>query len=152
MSVQCLTHVYNYIIIYLILYYIIKFSPVHLPLKWPNIEREGLQLSIANTIWHKQSPWYQVNYQTVMAENSHWLVWISEITILTSHRLLLPFYRDCKTVNNHLNQCYHLSQEYLFTTRCSCMSDNRPQYSSEQFAEFASKYGFSHITSSPKYP
>ena len=32
------------------------------------------------------------------------------------------------------------------------MSDNGPQYSSEQFAEFASQYGFSHITSSPKYP
>ena len=32
------------------------------------------------------------------------------------------------------------------------MSDNGPQYSSEQFAEFANQYGFSHITSSPKYP
>ena len=31
-------------------------------------------------------------------------------------------------------------------------SDNGPQYSSEQFAEFANHYGFSHITSSPKYP
>ena len=31
-------------------------------------------------------------------------------------------------------------------------SDNGPQYSSEQFAEFANQYGFSHITSSPKYP
>ena len=32
------------------------------------------------------------------------------------------------------------------------MSDNGPQYSSEQFTEFASQYGFLHITSSPKYP
>lgn len=32
------------------------------------------------------------------------------------------------------------------------ISDNGPQYSSEQFAEFTNKYGFSHITSSPKYP
>ena len=32
------------------------------------------------------------------------------------------------------------------------MSDNGPQYSSEQFAEFANQYEFSHITSSPKYP
>ena len=32
------------------------------------------------------------------------------------------------------------------------MSDNGPQYSSEQFTEFASHYGFTHITSSPKYP
>ena len=31
-------------------------------------------------------------------------------------------------------------------------SDNGPQYSSEQFAEFANQYGFSNITSSPKYP
>jgi len=32
------------------------------------------------------------------------------------------------------------------------MSDNGPQYSLEQFAEFANQYGFSHITSSLKYP
>ena len=32
------------------------------------------------------------------------------------------------------------------------MSDSGPQYLSEQFAEFASHYGFTHITSSPKYP
>ena len=32
------------------------------------------------------------------------------------------------------------------------LSDNAPHYSSEQFAEFANQYEFSHITSSPKYP
>ena len=32
------------------------------------------------------------------------------------------------------------------------MSDNGPQYSSEQFTDFADQYGFTHITSSPKYP
>ena len=32
------------------------------------------------------------------------------------------------------------------------MSDNGSQYSSKQFVEFSSQYGFSHITSSPKYP
>ena len=32
------------------------------------------------------------------------------------------------------------------------ISDNGPQYSSEQFVEFAEQYGFTHITSSPKYP
>ena len=31
-------------------------------------------------------------------------------------------------------------------------SDNGPQYSSQEFAMFASSYGFSHITSSPRYP
>ena len=32
------------------------------------------------------------------------------------------------------------------------MSDNGPQYSSEQFTDFADQYDFTHITSSPKYP
>ena len=32
------------------------------------------------------------------------------------------------------------------------MSDNGPQYSSDQFAKFANQYGFKHNTSSPKYP
>ena len=31
-------------------------------------------------------------------------------------------------------------------------SDNGPQYSSAEFAEFATKYGFMHVTSSPYYP
>ena len=32
------------------------------------------------------------------------------------------------------------------------ISDNGPQYSSAAYAQFASEYGFSHITSSPLYP
>ena len=32
------------------------------------------------------------------------------------------------------------------------LSDNGPQYSSDQFATFSQQYGFTHITSSPKYP
>ena len=32
-----------------------------------------------------------------------------------------------------------------------CMSDNGPQYSSREFADFAKTWGFDHITSSPKY-
>lgn len=31
-------------------------------------------------------------------------------------------------------------------------SDNSPQYSSQEFARFASSYEFSHITSSPRFP
>lgn len=34
----------------------------------------------------------------------------------------------------------------------SIMSDNGPQYSSRQFAEFAKEYAFVHTTSSPHYP
>ena len=34
----------------------------------------------------------------------------------------------------------------------SVISDNRPQYSSAEFAKFAEDWGFTHITSSPKYP
>lgn len=32
------------------------------------------------------------------------------------------------------------------------MSDNGPQYASSLFADFASEYGFTHTTSSPRYP
>ena len=32
------------------------------------------------------------------------------------------------------------------------MSDNIPQYSATVFEEFAKEYGFTHVTSSPKYP
>ena len=31
-------------------------------------------------------------------------------------------------------------------------SDNGPQFSAESFAQFAKTYGFTHTTSSPKYP
>ena len=32
------------------------------------------------------------------------------------------------------------------------LSDNGPQYSSDQFTTFSQQYGFTHIMSSPKYP
>jgi len=32
------------------------------------------------------------------------------------------------------------------------VSDNGPQYSSEEFKQFATNYGFEHVTSSPMYP
>ena len=32
------------------------------------------------------------------------------------------------------------------------MSDNGPQYSAAEFLKFSKKYGFTHITSSPRYP
>ena len=32
------------------------------------------------------------------------------------------------------------------------VSDNGPELSSHEFAEFAREYGFKHITSSPRYP
>ena len=32
------------------------------------------------------------------------------------------------------------------------MSDNGPQYTASNFAQFADAYGFQHITSSPKFP
>ena len=32
------------------------------------------------------------------------------------------------------------------------VSDNGPQYSSHEMKEFAQLYGFTHITSSPRYP
>ena len=32
------------------------------------------------------------------------------------------------------------------------MSDNGPQYSSQEFATFAAQYGFTHVTSSPHHP
>ena len=31
-------------------------------------------------------------------------------------------------------------------------SDNRPYYSSQEFADFKNKWGFKHITSSPHFP
>ena len=51
------------------------------------------------------------------------------------------------TIINHLKGIF---DEHRIPERL--ISDNGPQYSSEEFRAFSAKYGFDHVTSSPLYP
>ena len=47
----------------------------------------------------------------------------------------------------------HLKSQFArFGIPVYLMSDNSPQFDSAEFAAFAKEWGFSHITSSPRYP
>lgn len=52
---------------------------------------------------------------------------------------------SCETCQKHRLQ----NREPLLST---VVSDNRPQFSSEQFRQFATEFQFTPITSSPRYP
>ena len=52
-----------------------------------------------------------------------------------------------KTVINHIKP-----QFARYGIPETIVSDNGPEFSSHEFAEFAKQYGFKHITSSPRYP
>ena len=90
-------------------------------------------------------PWQKVATDLMQYKNSMYLLVIDyysryiEIAKLTS--------TTSKDIINHLKSIFsrHGIPERL-------ISDNGPQYSSREFAEFSRLYGFDHITSSPLYP
>ena len=47
---------------------------------------------------------------------------------------------------------YKLSQFSRYGIPDQLISDNVPQFISAEFVKFSTKYGFTHITSSPQYP
>ena len=90
-------------------------------------------------------PWQKIATDLMQYKNSMYLLIIDyysryiEIAKLTS--------TTSKDIINHLKSIFsrHGIPERL-------ISDNGPQYSSREFAEFSRLYGFDHITSSPLYP
>ena len=92
-----------------------------------------------------QLPWQKVASDLFVWKNSHYLLVIDyfsrfiEIAKLTSE--------TTGGVIKHMSSIFArhgIPQELV--------SDNGPQYSSREFANFAKEYGFEHTTSSPQYP
>ncbi|KAK3107078.1 hypothetical protein FSP39_006562 [Pinctada imbricata] len=90
-------------------------------------------------------PWEKLGTDMFAYKRSQYLLVIDyysryvEVAKLTS--------TSSETIVNHLKSIFsrHGIPEVL-------RSDNGPQYASKYFADFASQYGFSHVTSSPRYP
>ena len=62
---------------------------------------------------------------------------------------------EIKELCNETSQVVSQALKELFTIHGIpdlIISDNGPQYSADSFREFATKYGFVHTTSSPRYP
>ena len=90
-------------------------------------------------------PWQKVASDLFVWKNSHYLLVIDyfsryiEVAKLTSE--------SSASVIKHMKSIFArhgIPQEVV--------SDNGPQYSSREFANFSQEYGFVHSTSSPKYP
>ena len=90
-------------------------------------------------------PWQKLGSDLFVWKNSHYLLIIDyfsryiEIAKLSS--------KSATSIITHMKSIFArhgVPQELV--------SDNGPQYSSQEFAKFAKEYGFEHRISSPKYP
>ena len=64
-------------------------------------------------------------------------------------------YPEVVLLKTTTSQSIITAMKSIFSRHCIpevVISDNGPQYSSQEFADFATAYSFSHITSSPHYP
>ena len=67
----------------------------------------------------------------------------------TTHLIVVDYFSRYPEVNNTvLNNL----KNPLCQTWDTVVGDNGPQYSSEEFKEFAANYNFKHVTSSPNFP
>ena len=95
--------------------------------------------SLPSLPWQKVASdlfeWKKTNFLLVVDYYSRWI----EIARLEQ--------TTAKCVINHMQSIFA-----RFGVPEIVVSDNGPQYSSEAFSNFATEYGFQHLTSSPLYP
>lgn len=111
-------------------------------------------LSAVNTESNMLNHSFQHHFQLIMAQSSHRSLWMEEIKLTFSHRLLFSIYwnnkvhiyllkRQHSPLEIHFCLPWYSEKHYLrqwTTILCSIMSN------------FANDYVFTHITSSPRYP
>ena len=92
-----------------------------------------------------QEPW-----QVVGTDLFHWNR--QDYLLVVDYYSNFPIVRKLSSTNSVsvVNSLRSIFAEYCVPE--TLISDNGPQYSSSNFAQFAKKYGFKHITSSPHYP
>jgi len=92
-----------------------------------------------------QLPWQKVASDLFVWKNSHYLLVIDYFSRFIEIAKLST--ETTGSVIKHMSSIFArhgIPQELV--------SDNGPQYSSREFANFAKEYGFEHTTSSPQYP
>ena len=92
-----------------------------------------------------ERPWQRVGTDLFQWENKQYVLVVDYFSRYIEIALLKETSSDA--VINHLKSIFarHGIPEVV-------ISDNGPQYASSSFAKFAEKYGFEHITSSPRFP
>lgn len=89
-----------------------------------------------------------------MAASRNRLIRVRQVSVLASSGFLFQVFRSGQIEFKHVKPSYR-STETIFARHGipeTVRSDNGSQYLSREFATFASSYGFSHVTSSPRYP
>ena len=90
-------------------------------------------------------PWQILNSDLFEYKGNQYL-------LLSDEYSKFPIIRKLTTTTSHaiINHLKSIFAEYGIPDKL--VSDNGPQYSSKEFKQFATVYGFEHVTSSPMYP
>jgi len=90
-------------------------------------------------------PWHTVSSDLFYWEQNHYL-------LVADMFSKFPIVRKMHTISSRsvINHLRGIFDEHGIPERF--VSDNGPQYISDEFKQFAANYGFEHVTSSPMYP
>ena len=124
---------------------------------WPGINGEMTEMvqqcsaCLATTVYQQKEPltshevpakpWQKVGADLFHFKDNDYLIVVDYFSNFPEVALLKG--TTSSTVITHMKSIF---------ARHAIMTDNGPQFASKEFAEFAAKCEFSHITSSPRYP
>ena len=118
---------------------------------WPRVSKEMESFVKSCPVCQKTTTPNKEPLISTLLPSHPWERIASDLFELKNSTYLLTVRRSAETEFNNIIQCHHTFKIY-FGIPAEMVSDNGPQFSSQEMKEFSEKYGFRHITTGPHYP